>query len=1391
MGMGIKKYLAVILSILLAASPALAQGGMGRTGAGGIGVPPPRAQEEGSTHSRAFTKLIFDAGAITYNGSHVHVTTSATSPALLNTYVPYIGANKAVDLGTQHISAKTVAAQHVVAVSGEMNQLKINRYIQYPSNAVNQHYTLVTNSVTPTGTPSEDGFRIQWDNDFTAPNNDYLVIDKTDGNSLIPDGGIAFTNTGSDGVRRLSGAINGNGQLDWWGSLVAHGSFESTHQHTSYDPLTSNGYTPWSIGSSNQHPESYAALIHQHDQYQPVGSYANATHVHPQYSSVSHQHSQYLTLNQQVPQHVLGKPIVEGIQFDTTPFAGAVSAGKLYWDTTYKTLSLNNDANVNLQIGQESMIRVVAGENLANGDVVYFSGSTGVFPTAMKAISSSVTAARVKGIATESITAGNEGLITNFGIIHDLNTNSFNTGDLVYLSASTAGAITATKPAPPNEQIVVGRVVVKDATVGSIYRSSSPNYPISSDQIDMQREATDEDATSKHSLQDWFNTYSVGEISGGTITAIGPSHVQVTAGTGISATGTLDTDPVAFIDWGFSQQTMTDQRVNWIAVDYNNGSPHVQVHVGTSATDYSVPTDINYQNVWPLGYVTKNGSELYLTNNPRKIQDAVGGLIRRFYQTLPLSRDEKLGGIILGETGTRNITLSAGKLWDRQNQFPISAINTSTGNVFSTWYRDGGTGFTETSNVTQWPNAAYDDGSGVLQPVASNRYANLWWYVSTEGYLAMVYGRAIYNSAAAASLGAAPSTLPLPLWAHFRLIGRTTFKGSDPTFTANDSVFNNTFNPSAATAHNNLSGLQGGTTNEYYHETAAQNTNVAAYAPSFPFFSSQTLLYSSHQHPLYAPISHQHPNYQAVGSYADASHIHPQYAPQSALTHMHDTYYAAKAYESTVNSLAQVALNNTHAVATASAAGFVLALPNDATKYWDGSGAYSTPAGSGTIGHTHPAYAPISIMSHQHPNYQAAGDYASGSHQHNNYYAGKGYETTVDSLAQVALNNTHANVSTSAAGFAPTLSNVATQFLNGQGGWTTPAGGGGGGSVIGSVPFQTLAAPQALQGIEQLRHQTQSYQNYGEIIIDGLIDQTGTRTPATTLTYTGSSNYDYAIAGGTTGFTSQYPPAQNNTYVTATSWSSNPCPPWQATDPAKSLTGGDIDTFWLSDNAPTNQRFHIDLGEAKVIGRVYYENAHSSGGYTTRGMKTFTFWGSNSATAFATTTYGTDTDWTQLTTSTSEMDQHIAADQADPKYFTVTNTTAYRYYAIKCSVNWGDSGGGGYMGVRRIELQSAPSNSEGYFHTQVFPTTITPTHAGVVLKLDSSFTSDQHTYLKCDVSRDGASFTDCHPITKVGSTGYYRAEMANVTGSGSTVTAKIKLSGSTSKKLQGYGLYAE
>lgn len=178
----------------------------------------------------------------------------------------------------------------------------------------------------------------------------------------------------------------------------------------------------------------------------------------------------------------------------------------------------------------------------------------------------------------------------------------------------------------------------------------------------------------------------------------------------------------------------------------------------------------------------------------------------------------------------------------------------------------------------------------------------------------------------------------------------------------------------------------------------------------------------------------------------------------------------------------------------------------------------------------------------------------------------------------------------------------------------------------------------------------------------------------------GFGNGQFGVAPG--GHVSQYPPAQNTTYVKATSNFATNYLPEFATDPTKLLIGADLDNCWATASA-TNQRFHIDLGAAKLITRIYYENYHNSGAATDSGANTLIVQGSNNGAAFADLTYATDTNWTAIVAS-GNFAQHVGTNTPDPQFISLTNTVAYRYYALKFADTWG----GAYMGVRRIELQT-------------------------------------------------------------------------------------------------------
>lgn len=163
---------------------------------------------------------------------------------------------------------------------------------------------------------------------------------------------------------------------------------------------------------------------------------------------------------------------VDTIQMKTTVTPPIHNEGLLYWDSTNKTLALlNEEPDVILQVGQEIWIRVLnsSGGTISNGEVCYLSGELTGVPTIDKARADSAsTCLSTIGVATHDINNGEYGYITRIGTVRNLNTISCSAGDILYLSATTAGAWTTTQPSSPNYSVRIGNCSVVGLSSGTI-----------------------------------------------------------------------------------------------------------------------------------------------------------------------------------------------------------------------------------------------------------------------------------------------------------------------------------------------------------------------------------------------------------------------------------------------------------------------------------------------------------------------------------------------------------------------------------------------------------------------------------------------------------------------------------------------------------------------------------------------------------------------------------------------------------------------------------------------------------------------------------------------------------------------------------------------------------
>jgi len=167
----------------------------------------------------------------------------------------------------------------------------------------------------------------------------------------------------------------------------------------------------------------------------------------------------------------LNNPTVSDYTAYTPTTAPTYTEGRVFYDSTAKTLNYYNDnSQMSVNIGQEQIVRVrnQTGSTIANGTVVYISGATGQTPLVTKAIATSYTTADVIGVTTTDITNNGFGYVTINGTVNGLDTSAFADGNAVYLSASVAGAYTATEPTSPNYSIQVGVVLYSHGVNGKL-----------------------------------------------------------------------------------------------------------------------------------------------------------------------------------------------------------------------------------------------------------------------------------------------------------------------------------------------------------------------------------------------------------------------------------------------------------------------------------------------------------------------------------------------------------------------------------------------------------------------------------------------------------------------------------------------------------------------------------------------------------------------------------------------------------------------------------------------------------------------------------------------------------------------------------------------------------
>lgn len=157
----------------------------------------------------------------------------------------------------------------------------------------------------------------------------------------------------------------------------------------------------------------------------------------------------------------------DSIQFSGTPPV-TQPIGTLWFDSSTDTLNLQQNA-ITQQIGEEIYVYGKASATISGQTILQAIYKTGVVGasgniTFAPTIAGITDPGAIIGVATEDIATNSFGRITNFGIVHGINTSGSTYGETwvdgqdIWYNPVTGG-LTKTKPSAPNQKFQIGTVI--------------------------------------------------------------------------------------------------------------------------------------------------------------------------------------------------------------------------------------------------------------------------------------------------------------------------------------------------------------------------------------------------------------------------------------------------------------------------------------------------------------------------------------------------------------------------------------------------------------------------------------------------------------------------------------------------------------------------------------------------------------------------------------------------------------------------------------------------------------------------------------------------------------------------------------------------------------------
>jgi hypothetical protein len=125
------------------------------------------------------------------------------------------------------------------------------------------------------------------------------------------------------------------------------------------------------------------------------------------------------------------------------------------------------------------LVRNQSGATIIAGSLVYISGGSGNKPLiSLSQGNNEPNSSRTFGMVRNDISNNSNGYVVISGQVTDLNTSTYAEGTVLYLSPTTAGGFTSTKPSAPNHLVYIGEVIYSHSQHGTIQTRIQNGYEL-------------------------------------------------------------------------------------------------------------------------------------------------------------------------------------------------------------------------------------------------------------------------------------------------------------------------------------------------------------------------------------------------------------------------------------------------------------------------------------------------------------------------------------------------------------------------------------------------------------------------------------------------------------------------------------------------------------------------------------------------------------------------------------------------------------------------------------------------------------------------------------------------------------------------------------------------